>query len=380
MDPRHTTKNTDPRYTNKNIDRVTNRSLYKESLTVPILGEMNVPMSESMRATRTDYKSGFSGHALDRLRRTFEAFTRSDKDTSPEAKNYRTIMWVRSVYAEFMCTCLFMIGIYGAIANAYQQGWSAEGTVLVAALVSGFGVVAMTFAFSDLSGAQMNPTITFALWFTGRLSNRKVVSYIFVQLLASIVAASIISLTFTNPNEKMFKVISVVPYANSQPGKVFATEFICSFILTYVAFTVAFEEVRRLKKEIASIKTVNNSTGLVVYASTPQSKSGFAPFSIGFTTFFLSCYGGSSGVSMNPVRMLGPAVFSGDWDYFYLYVIADFAGAGLASWIVTTVHQHIRAPVIIPEPSIMNTSSDDTSEPPSSPSSSSHDSKYINTV
>ncbi len=43
---------------------------------------------------------------------------------------------------------------------------------------------------------------------------------------------------------------------------------------------------------------------------------------------------------MNPVRMLGPAIFSGAWDYFYVYTIAEFVGAGVAAGMVTYIHPY----------------------------------------
>ena len=59
----------------------------------------------------------------------------------------------------------------------------------------------------------------------------------------------------------------------------------------------------------------------IFFFSNPQAKSGFAPFCIGLIVFSLSMFGGSSGIAMNPVRMLGPALFAGEWDYFYIYTI-----------------------------------------------------------
>ena len=73
---------------------------------------------------------------------------------------------------------------------------------------------------------------------------------------------------------------------------------------------------------------------MTLYASTPQSQTGFAPFSIGFTIFSLSLIGGESGGAFNPARMFGPAIFSGKWDYLYLYWFAQLLGSTCAALLV----------------------------------------------
>eukprot|EP01034_Spumella_vulgaris_P033851 gene33851-41760_t len=151
---------------------------------------------------------------------------------------------------------------------------------------------------------------------------------------ASVFAMFMIYCSFSHPTKAMYEACAVQPVADAQIAKVFMTEFICTFILTYVAFTAAFEEAESEKKATMSVQALHDSEGLTLYSANPQSKSGFAPFAIGFTVFSMSLFGGSSGVAMNPVRMFGPAIFSGVWDYFWVYWIAQFAGAGAAGLIV----------------------------------------------
>ncbi len=93
----------------------------------------------------------------------------------------------------------------------------------------------------------------------------------------------------------MYSAIAVTPISTQNLGRVFFTEYVTTFFLTYTAFTVAFEDAENQKKESMSFKTISDSKGLTLYASNPQSKTGFAPFSIGLTIFSLSLVGGSSG-------------------------------------------------------------------------------------
>jgi glycerol uptake facilitator-like aquaporin len=209
----------------------------------------------------------------------------------------------------------------------------------VIASTGGFQAIANIFAFSSVSGAHFNPAISFALWLTGKLSNRKLAGYVAVQLLASIIAMCIIAAIFYSKEMSViYAAVAVQPLPHVSLGKVFATEFFLTFILTYVAFTVVFEDAEARKKETMSIKGISDSVGLTLYASTPQSKTGFAPFSIGLTIFSLSLIGGSSCGAFNPARLFGPAIFSGAWKNLWLYWLAEFSGSASAGLMVHAFH------------------------------------------
>lgn len=245
------------------------------------------------------------------------------KDKSPEAKMGRRKMLIRAAYGEFMCTLLFYTPIFCVLVNAKISNWGSEVTTLASALVAGFQAIGISFAFSSMSGAQFNSAISFALWLTGKLSNRRCLLYVMVQLLASIFAMVIVTFLFSGDLQTFYNACVVQPVDKHTLGRVFATEFFFTFFLTYIAFTVAFEDAERAKKDTMSFKTISDSKGLTLYASTPQSKTGFAPFSIGLTIFSLNMLAGASGGAFNPGRLFGPAVFSGNFDYIYLYWIGE---------------------------------------------------------
>lgn len=259
------------------------------------------------------------------------------KDTSPEAKKGRRKMMLRAAYGEFMCSLLFYTPIFGTIMNT--QKWTQSVQSLAIALVSGFQAIAVSFAFSSVSGAHFNSAVSFALWSTGKLSNRKAIAYVFVQLIASIFAVYICLMMFDGDSHTLATYVTVQEKENADKWKVFGTEFFLTFFLVYVAFTVAFEEAESQKKDNMSVKTVSDSQGLTLYASTPQSKTGFAPFSIGFTIFSLSLIGGASGGAFNPGRIFGPAVVSGNINDLWIYWLAELLGAFTASFLVHNIHK-----------------------------------------
>ena len=262
-------------------------------------------------------------------------------DTSDAARQGRRRQFIRALWGELFCTILFFTPIFSVVANASILSFSVEIKTLAIAFTGGFQAIGNAFAFSSVSGAHFNPAISFALWLTGKLSNRKLAGYIAVQLLGSILSMCIVASMFQSSDMSIiYASTAIIPADDADLAKVFATEFFLTFILTYVAFTVVFEDAEMRKKESMSIKSISDSVGLTLYASTPQSKTGFAPFSIGFTVFSLSLIGGSSGGAFNPARLFGPALFSGQWDYLWLYWIGEILGAACAGTMVRTVHRY----------------------------------------
>ncbi len=295
-------------------------------------------------------------------------------DKSPEAKAGRRRAMVRAIYGEFICTFIFFFTVFGVATHTSLNNWKSEYASFFSALNAGLQAVAVCYAFSNVSGAHFNPSISFALWLTGKLSNRKVVLYVAVQLLASVIAMAMVILIFNEDNNLIFDACVVEVPDKKYLGRVFATEFVLTFILTYVAFTVAFEDAENAKKENMSMKGIMQTRGLTIYATNPQSKTGFAPFVIGFTIFSLALIGGSSGGAFNQARMFGPAIISGRWDNFYLYVIGQFCGSGTAGLMVNNLHrfgiQHTNAralPGLERTKMALHTDEVSKSEPPISP-------------
>lgn len=247
---------------------------------------------------------------------------------------------MRAVYGEFMCTFIFFFTMYGIIVNAYLSGLSGFQIRVLVAANNGFQIIANSYTFSSVSGANFNPAVSFALWLTNKLSNRKLVCYIVVQLLASICAMALVVGIFVGDKDAMYASCTVTPPdGDKHLAKVFATEFLLTFMLTYIAFAVAFEDAESQKRETMSLQEIAQTRGLAIYSTNPSSKTGYAPFAIGFTVLSLVLIGGASGGSFNPARMFGPAVLANKWDQFHIYMIGDFLGSSCAGLMVNNLHK-----------------------------------------
>lgn len=242
--------------------------------------------------------------------------------------------FLRAIYSEFMGTFIFFTMIMGPIAKCYSAKLDPTLASIICTFAASFTLIATIMCFSSLSGAQLNPAITLALWISKKISNRKCAAFIVAQISAAITVMLCIYGSFPDVHHDLLKALSVQSDPAASLGNIFFTEFLTTFILTYVAFAMAFEEAESLKASTMSLTAMEETDGLLMYSSTPQSKAGFAPFAIGFVLMGLVFYGGGSGVCMNPARLIGPALFSGVWDKWYMYFLGEVIGAVAAALLV----------------------------------------------
>jgi glycerol uptake facilitator-like aquaporin len=259
-----------------------------------------------------------------------------------DLKEFQKLRWkllLRALYGEFAATFIYYFCVFGSLANGYQNQWSSEILDVAVAIVAAFASIAVIYTFSNVSGAIFNPAISLAFWLTGKLSNRKCICYMTIQLIASMAAMSMVYVCFPSPDQALFDFISVTPQPGVSLWKIWMTEFLTTGILTYVAFTIVYEDAAAQMTADQSFRAfTDENQGLTVFAATPQSRSGFSPFVIGFILAALVLFTGASGAAMNPCRLFGPAVFSGKWASWYVYYSAEFVGASLAGVVAHSLH------------------------------------------
>lgn len=158
-----------------------------------------------------EFKSGssFSEHVLQRL------VDDTKSDTEAGRRGRRKVMF-RAIYGEFVGTTLFFIPIFGTFANSVALGWSQSFTNMCVALISGLHVTAAIMCFSGISGAQFNPAISFSLWITKKLSNRKFIFYIIAQMAASVLAMFAVYCSFSHPPKEMYEACSLKPAPDAE--------------------------------------------------------------------------------------------------------------------------------------------------------------------
>lgn len=166
------------------------------------------------------------------------------------------------------------------------------------ALTFGLVVMAMIYAVGDVSGAHINPAVTIAFWFAGRLPGRQVFPYIFAQVLGGTIASGLLRFLFpAHPT-----LGTTLPAGSDMQS--FVLELVLTFLLMFV---------------ILSVSTGAKEKGIT------------AGIAIGAVIAFEAMFAGKiCGASMNPARSLAPALVSGHLEHLWIYIVAPIAGAALA--------------------------------------------------
>ncbi len=266
-------------------------------------------------------------------------------DVSPEAKMKRRRLFYRAVYGEFMGTFLIFTIAFCMSATQITLGFSDSSPLIcmfMNSILSGFFAISFIFMFSSISGSHFNCGITFAAWVVKKTSNRKLAGFIAAQLTASLLATCMIGVIFPDP-VNIFNRLAIVPPLSMDSSadyfRVFMMEFVLNFLLAYVAFVTAYENSEEQKKNSMSIQTVALTKGLTLFSTSPQDRTGFAPFILGFILAVMPTMGAAvSGPAINVARIFGPAVCSGKWSYVWLYWLAQLSGSALGSIFVSKFH------------------------------------------
>jgi aquaporin NIP len=204
----------------------------------------------------------------------------------------------RRAVAEGLATFALVFAGCGAIvADASYDG--VLGAVGVG-LTFGLIIMVMIYATGHLSGAHINPAVTVAFTLTRHFPAREAVAYVAAQLVGAVAGALLLLGVW--PDEPA-SLGATVPSVGA--GSAFVYEMFLTAILMFVIMAVA---------------TDTRAVGAA------------AAIAIGGTVGLDALFGGPvTGASMNPARSFGPALVSGEWTDFWLYVAGPLAGATLGA-------------------------------------------------
>ena len=171
----------------------------------------------------------------------------------------------------------------------------------------------MAYAIGHISGCHINPAISIAMVAAGRMKMSEAVVYILAQIIGAILGAGILYLIFTNhPGAAMG------PWALGSNG--WGTGYLDQYNMT-AAFVAEF------------IFTFIFLMVILGSTSTKNINGGFAGLAIGLALVLIHIVGIKiTGVSVNPARSIGPAIFAGGQalSQLWLFVAAPVLG-GIAA-------------------------------------------------
>jgi aquaporin NIP len=165
-------------------------------------------------------------------------------------------------------------------------------------LTFGLVIMVMIYAGGHLSGAHYNPSVTIAFTLARHFPIRDALAYIAAQFIGATAAALLLLAAWTSKPAHLGATLPSVNSATAVGYEIVLTAFLM-FVITAVA-------------------TDTRAVGAA------------AAIAIGGTVGLDALFGGPiTGASMNPARSFGPALASGTWSSFWVYVVGPVIGAAI---------------------------------------------------
>jgi aquaporin Z len=218
---------------------------------------------------------------------------------SPWSKTFDSpaIEW-RRLFSEFLGTFfLVLVGAGGAVVDA-----SSDGAIGRAASVTAPGLVVLGIILymGAVSGAHLNPAVTLSFALRGDFPWRRVPGYIVVQLVAASAAVLLLRVVFGD----------VGGLGATLPGQ-------------------GFSDLQAVTVEL--LLTIGLVSTILGTASTAQNVGPLSAIAVGGYIVLAGLWSSPvSGASMNPARSFGPALISGDFASYWVYLVGPLLGGAIA--------------------------------------------------
>ena len=217
--------------------------------------------------------------------------------------------------AEFIGTFWLVFGGCGSVLLSAKIPDLGIG-VLGIALAFGLTVLTMAYAIGHISGCHLNPAVSIGLWIGKRFPASDLVPYIVAQVIGGIVASGVLYVIASGKDGFSVNAgFAANGYGTHSPGGYsLLAGLVAEIVLTFFFL-------------------------LVILGSTDKrAPQGFAPIAIGLGLTLIHLIGiPVTGVSVNPARSTGPALFVGGWALaeLWMFWIAPIVGAAVAGLAYT---------------------------------------------
>lgn len=218
---------------------------------------------------------------------------------------------MKKAIAELIGTfTLVLFGCGSAVIAGDQAGMLPVGI----AFAFGLAIVAMAYGIGPVSGCHVNPAVSLGAFIAGRMNVMDLVTYVIAQCIGAVLGAGVLYLIVTgkaggyDPH-----VIGGLGSNGWGPGYQGEYGMVSAFVFEAVATFLFLVVILGSTHRLAPI--------------------GFAGLAIGLTLTVIHIVGiRITGVSVNPARSLGPAIFAGGQALrqLWLFVAAPCLGAAVA--------------------------------------------------
>jgi MIP family channel proteins len=226
-----------------------------------------------------------------------------DVHADPDTDTWSLVL-KRLLAESFGTFLLVLVDCGGAVIGSLDGDVTSVGR----SAATGLLVMVMIYSIGNVSGAHFNPAVTTAFALRGAFPWRRVPLYWVAQVAGAFLAAGLLQWMFGNVEH----LGATIPHFGAVRG--FGMEIVLTVILVSVVLGTA---------------TRHRSIG----ANAAIASGG----AVALCSLFSRPV---SGASMNPARSLAPAVVSGDLHDLWIYLVAPFVGAALATLTMRVLHSH----------------------------------------
>ncbi|QJY47990.1 MIP/aquaporin family protein [Pseudonocardia broussonetiae] len=202
------------------------------------------------------------------------------------------------LFSELLGTFLLvLVGAGGAVVGAVSDGQISRTAAVTA---PGLTVLAIILFMGAISGAHLNPVVSIAFALRGDFPWRRVPGYILTQLVGAALACLVLAAVFGRVGE----------LGTTSPG---------------AGVTGLQAAVIELLLTVGLVSTILGT------ASTAQNVGAMSAIGVGGYIILAGLWSSPiSGASMNPARSFGPALVTGDFSQYWVYLAGPLAGALIA--------------------------------------------------
>jgi aquaporin Z len=233
-------------------------------------------------------------------------FREPTEDETPWIRDFHDDRYeLRRLFAEFLGTFFLVLVTVGAIiVDAKSHGQIPLSAQVVA---PGLAIVVIIYSVGSVSGAHVNPAVTFSYALRGNFPWRRVPGYWLAQFVGAVAAVEFLRLTLGD----------IAQLGESTPGAGVSglTAFWFETVLTIGLVTVT----------LATASGQNNvgpNAAIARGAYIAAAGLWAAPI---------------TGASMNPMRSFAPALLGNHWSQLWIYLLGPFVGAVIAvafAWVL----------------------------------------------
>ena len=220
---------------------------------------------------------------------------------------------MKKAFAELVGTfVLVFFGCGAAVFAGDQTGMLPLGI----AFAFGLAIVAMAYGIGPVSGCHVNPAVSLGAFIAGRMDIKDLVTYVIAQLIGAILGAAVLYAILSGKlggyDVHMAGLGQNGWGEGYQGGYGMVSAFVFEVVATFIFLIVILGSTHKL------------------------APVGFAGLAIGLTLTVIHIVGiRITGVSVNPARSIGPALFVGGQalSQLWLFIVAPFLGAAAAGML-----------------------------------------------